>query len=360
MIKHRNQLGTVVLIVGITILFFGAFVDTSKKLENTKPVFTSEASMVTQTNTDTGTITKKSPTFESDKMTEDKLSTGDTSNNSNDVKKDNKTRNHDSKENKTVTETSASDASNKKMMGKTTESSQKQSNDKLAQTESTNNSISSNIYNGILNSNVDNVHQNNESNTSVNRDDHNEYNKGKINERKTLNSNASGTVSAAPSTSAAAAVATNVKDDEQLPAPPLLNWDYIVNDAYDDDELYGRTFVELYDIGVEAYLENNWRDCITYLETAVHEFRVYRHALINCRVQCTFELERTEPYFDSNIEQMQFYDLITRRALCLGKCHNKLLRKQYLPPFYLHRSYRERFINKKPYEYLQLCYYKVS
>lgn len=149
------------------------------------------------------------------------------------------------------------------------------------------------------------------------------------------------------------------KEEEQLPVPPLLNWDYTVNDAYDDDELYSKTFIELYNIGVEAYLENNWRDCITFLETALHEFRVYRHGLINCRIQCLFEWERTTPFFETNLEQIQFFDLTTRRALCLGKCHNKLLRKQYLPPFYLQRTYRERFLSRKPYEYLQLCYYKV-
>lgn len=149
-------------------------------------------------------------------------------------------------------------------------------------------------------------------------------------------------------------------DEELLPAPPMLSWDYIVNDADNDDQLLSRPFTQLYDAGIDAYLENNWRDCILYLETAIHEFRVFRHALINCRVQCYFVNEQLQPFFGGNIEQLQFFDLITRRALCLGDCHNKLLRKQYLPPFHLHRVYRDRFISKKPYEYLQLCYYKVS
>lgn len=128
----------------------------------------------------------------------------------------------------------------------------------------------------------------------------------------------------------------------------------------DDEDLFSKTFVELYEIGVEAYLENNWRDCIVFLEAALHEYHIYRQTIINCRMECWFESQRTTPLMANvNVDNLQFYDNIVQRTLCLGKCHNRYLHKQYLPPFYLHKIYRERFQSMLPYEYLQLCYYKV-
>lgn len=128
----------------------------------------------------------------------------------------------------------------------------------------------------------------------------------------------------------------------------------------DDDSLFSRTFIELWEMGVQAYLENNWRDCSAFLEAAVHEFTNYRQAVINCRLECWFEQAHVAPLGTGNMENLQFFDKLVQRAICLGKCHNRLLQKQYLPPFYLPQAYRERFMRQRPYEYLQLCYYKVS
>lgn len=130
------------------------------------------------------------------------------------------------------------------------------------------------------------------------------------------------------------------------------------DDTY--DSLYNKPFTKLYDIGVGAYLENNWNDCIVYLEIAMHEFKVYRQATVNCRLQCAYQNERDEPFYQVPTEGLQFFDLMLKRTVCLSNCYKKNLKQQYLPPFFISQYYFERFLSMRPYEYLQLCYYRVS
>lgn len=146
-----------------------------------------------------------------------------------------------------------------------------------------------------------------------------------------------------------------------------LAWDARQNDESSPnvedepyDSLYTKPFTELYDIGVQAYLENNWNDCIVYLELSMHEFKVYRQGIINCRLQCQYKNEREEPFYEVATDGLQFYDLILKRTVCLNNCYKNVLKRQYLPPFFVTQYYFERFLNMRPYEYLQLCYYKVS
>lgn len=329
MIKNCTNLITLSQIFVITILVCALFVDTNDKFESTKPEIVT--AKIGQDSNDSNNSPSSSGVSDDKKtLTLEKK-----------IKQNTSTDNVKIAENQTKGE-SPNPLTAEKLKQLSLKPS-KTVDDKLILPESVDNSINTQTHNDTL--------YNSDKNEKVQLID--------MKSHLTDSTTAGASETAGIKSSSKASKISATKEEEKLPAPPLLNWDYTVNDAYDDDELYSKTFTELYDIGVEAYLENNWRDCITYLETALHEFRVYRHGLINCRIQCLFELERTSPFFDTNIEQMQFFDLTTRRALCLGKCHNKLLRKQYLPPFYLQRSYRERFVNRRPYEYLQLCYYKV-
>lgn len=138
------------------------------------------------------------------------------------------------------------------------------------------------------------------------------------------------------------------------PYGPSTNAD----DTY--DSLYNKPFTNLYDIGVQAYLENNWNDCIVYLELAIHEFKVYRQGAINCRLQCQYQNDREEPFYQVTTDGLQFFDLILKRTVCLNSCYKKVLKQQYLPPFFVSQYYFERFLSMRPYEYIQLCYYRVS
>uniref|UniRef100_A0A336MXH3 CSON006395 protein n=1 Tax=Culicoides sonorensis TaxID=179676 RepID=A0A336MXH3_CULSO len=160
---------------------------------------------------------------------------------------------------------------------------------------------------------------------------------------------------------------TNVtENDNNIDNKSDLKWDKPlfepnINPNPDDtyDSLYSKPFTQLYDIGVQAYLENNWNECIVFLEIAVHEFKVYKQGIVNCRLQCKYENDREEPFYDTpTTGELQFFDLMLKRTVCLSKCYRTALKQQYLPPFYLSQYYFERFLNMRPYEYLQLCYYR--
>lgn len=158
----------------------------------------------------------------------------------------------------------------------------------------------------------------------------------------------------------------NSDDDEDNENKSKLAWDtpYPSSNSPSSDDtyesLYDQPFTKLYDRGVQAYLENNWNDCIVYLEIAVHEFKVYRQGTINCRLQCQYQNEREEPFYQVTTDGLQFFDLILKRTVCLNSCYKKALKQQYFAPFFVSQYYFERFLSMRPYEYLQLCYYRVS
>lgn len=149
---------------------------------------------------------------------------------------------------------------------------------------------------------------------------------------------------------------TTLAWDTPLDSP--LGPDTSKEDTY--ESLYRKPFTQLYDIGVSAYLENNWNDCIVHLELAMHEFKVYRQGTVNCRLHCAYQNDLEEPFYQVSTDGLQFFDLMLKRTVCLSNCYKKTLKSQYLPPFFVSQYYFERFLSMRPYEYLQLCYYRVS
>jgi leucine proline-enriched proteoglycan (leprecan) len=72
---------------------------------------------------------------------------------------------------------------------------------------------------------------------------------------------------------------------------------------------------------------------------------------------CHAEADESLPMDPRNIDDLQFFEKMIRKTLCLLKCskHNP---KGGLNG--LAKSVVEEFEELKPYEYLQLCYYQVS
>lgn len=112
----------------------------------------------------------------------------------------------------------------------------------------------------------------------------------------------------------------------------------------------------LYTKGVEAYLENRFEDCVVHLEAAVEKYRAYIKKLQNCRISCTEEAEQSEPLYPIDVENLRFYEKAIRNTLCLVKCG----KKDNVFGTQLNRATIQVFENRKPYEYLHICYYQVS
>lgn len=118
-----------------------------------------------------------------------------------------------------------------------------------------------------------------------------------------------------------------------------------------------KTCDALYRDGIQAYLEERWQDCIDNLEHALSSYRLLKQTTVNCRLTCHAAADETSPMGPKSVDDLQFFEKMIRRTLCLLKCnkHNPKDGLHGLP-----KSVLKEFEDLKPYEYLQLCYYQVS
>jgi hypothetical protein len=118
-----------------------------------------------------------------------------------------------------------------------------------------------------------------------------------------------------------------------------------------------KTCNALYRDGIEAYLEERWQDCIDNLERALSSYRSLKQTTVNCRLMCHADVDESSSLMGpKNIDDLQFFEKMIRKTLCLLKCnkHNPKDGLNGLP-----KSAVKEFEDLKPYEYLQLCYYQV-
>lgn len=115
--------------------------------------------------------------------------------------------------------------------------------------------------------------------------------------------------------------------------------------------------VQLFEKGVEAYLENRFEDCVSNFEKSLDKYRIYRKKLVHCRLKCRNEAELSEPLYHVDIESLNFYEKAVRQTLCLIQCEND--GPEFKENYNVNNEIHKLFDERKPYEYLQLCYYQV-
>ncbi|KAJ8930442.1 hypothetical protein NQ314_016769 [Rhamnusium bicolor] len=118
------------------------------------------------------------------------------------------------------------------------------------------------------------------------------------------------------------------------------------------------TCVQLYEKGVEAYLENRFIDCVDYFEKALEKYRSYTKKLQNCRLQCKYEAELSEPLYPVDIENLLFYEKAIRQTLCIVKCKKE--NSEIFGNFNINQEMEKLFEDQKPYEYLHICYFQTG
>ena len=52
-----------------------------------------------------------------------------------------------------------------------------------------------------------------------------------------------------------------------------------------------KNFEELYLEGKEAYLDNNYKDCVTKIEAAIKDFKFYTDTVSSCKLKCRKKYE---------------------------------------------------------------------
>lgn len=117
-------------------------------------------------------------------------------------------------------------------------------------------------------------------------------------------------------------------------------------------------FLDAYQDGVRAYLANDWAGCVEHIERAIRGYRDFYAATSACRLRCR-RVASAVPYLAEDVEDMQYYESIVRRTLCLVKC-KQLMLPAFEEFFEMSAWSQEVFRSRKPYAYLQLCLYRVS
>lgn len=112
----------------------------------------------------------------------------------------------------------------------------------------------------------------------------------------------------------------------------------------------------LYKEGVESYLQENWAECIKQFEMALQDWHWWKTNLIRCRRKCNQEGSEGTMFSAGLSEEEKFFEKTVRSTLCLVKCKKETFGSRMDRVAEAHIE--EDFELKKPYDYLQLCYYK--
>ena len=117
-------------------------------------------------------------------------------------------------------------------------------------------------------------------------------------------------------------------------------------------------FDQLYAQGVKAYNDQLWYKCAYNMENAMKEYNTFRTTLTDCRMRCKKEESHKMKSLPSDLEEFSMLESFLKHADCFRRCKNDayVLR----PGLRLTKILKATFESRKPYQYLQFCWYKVK
>jgi len=118
-----------------------------------------------------------------------------------------------------------------------------------------------------------------------------------------------------------------------------------------------KNFEQLYLEGKEAYLDNNYKGCVTRLEAAIKDYKFYTNTVSNCKLKCSKKSQNFPSVIKHSVDMVPFEKLV-HETLCVMKCKQKTLSKERVEN--IEEKTRTDFETKKPYDFLQLCYYQTG
>ena len=116
-------------------------------------------------------------------------------------------------------------------------------------------------------------------------------------------------------------------------------------------------FHQLYTQGQDAYLENNFELCVNKMEAAVDDYKFYTKTITTCKLDCQIKT-RSQQYVVEHILEMMPFEKLIQETLCLMKC--KEMNFPRSRDEFASESTRVDFETKKPFDYLQLCYFQIG
>ena len=126
-----------------------------------------------------------------------------------------------------------------------------------------------------------------------------------------------------------------------------------VDSLPDDPHL---TYDRLYNAGVEAYLKDRWFECATHIKRALDDYKYYTENLSDCRQLCKHH--SSYDVRSVTFAELHFFDNAIRRSDCIRRCKKKRFGER--PELEGTIEVRLEFEALKPYDYLQICAFKVK
>ncbi|XP_050411162.2 prolyl 3-hydroxylase 1 isoform X2 [Patella vulgata] len=115
---------------------------------------------------------------------------------------------------------------------------------------------------------------------------------------------------------------------------------------------YQYNYDVLYSEGVTAYRESNWYQCYMIFETALTDYKFFKKTVIDCRLSCKTQTNSNNSTFSSIMME------ILTKSECIRKCKKSKIGDRL--PGTSNQEIEDLFKKRKPYEYLQYCYYKLN
>ena len=113
----------------------------------------------------------------------------------------------------------------------------------------------------------------------------------------------------------------------------------------------------LYKLGKESYLENDWDNCVTYMNDALLKYKQYQTIKANCRNKCSDDPNLNINTLIKNDYELEFYERILKRSLCIQNCLSSATGQTEL---ITDAETDDEMKSLKPYDYLQLCYHSIN
>ena len=120
----------------------------------------------------------------------------------------------------------------------------------------------------------------------------------------------------------------------------------------------GSTYDQLYRSGVEAYGGERWFECASLMALALEDRKSYREGVARCRSQCRAagSIGSLSP---TDVESVEFYlGVGASHSQCIEEC--KRTKFAGRPERAEDTVVEDAFRRLMPYDYLQMCAYKVN
>ena len=117
------------------------------------------------------------------------------------------------------------------------------------------------------------------------------------------------------------------------------------------------TFDALYVAGKEAYEHEEWFVCANHMDRAIRGYNDFVESLTRCRRGCR-EKHTAVGLASGESLELAFFDMTLKRANCIARCRREKV-KGPSKDLFSTDDVAAAFESLKPYDYLQICAYKV-